>query len=230
MLHKLLLREWILTRRALLAMVAVFMLFQAYVVCRTSSPRQFLIFASVYAAFLTLTFFVREDKYRAAAWSCTLPISRRDLVRARFIGAWIMVACVLALALVLAGVMPGSRVQPAAVFDPATLLMAASAITVILALMFPFAIRFGMLGVIIFLVGIQLLGSAVLLIAASAGGRIGASGGGLGGGTQVLKESLLALCAFLSPPAFYGAAALVLILVNWLGYRLAAALFRRREL
>jgi hypothetical protein len=230
MLPRLLLREWILTRRTLLAIVGIYVLFQAYFVCRVSSSRQFLIFASIYAAFLTLTLFLREDKFRAAAWSCTLPVSRRDLVRARFVGAWIFVAGVLALALLLAGLMPGSVVQVGAVFDPATLFMAAATITIILALMFPFAIRFGMLGVMIFLVGIQILGSVVLLIAVSAGGRARASGGVLSGGTAVLAEALAALRSMLSPPVFYVAAALVLILVNWLGYRLAVALFRRREL
>jgi len=229
MLHKLLMREWILTRRTLLAIVGIYLVFQAYFVCRASSPRQFLIFAAVYASFLTLTLFLREDKFRATAWTCTLPVSRRDLVQARFLGAWIFVAGNLSLALALAAVMPGSAVRVAAVLEPATLFLAATAVTTVLALMLPFAIRFGLLGVMIFLVSIQLLGSAVLVIAVYSRGRA-PSTGILAGGMEVLTEGLVALRSSLSPPVFYLAAALALIAVNWLGYRLAVGLFRRREL
>jgi hypothetical protein len=230
MLHKLLHREWILIRRALLAIVGIFVAFQAYFVCRASSPRQYLIFAAVYAAFLTLTLFLREDKFHATAWSCTLPICRQDLVRARFFGAWIFVTGNLVLALVLAGIMPGSAVQVADAFDPATLFLAAVAVTIILALMLPFAIRFGILGVMIFLVGFQIIGTVVLLVAVYRRGSTGASKGILAAGIESLSDGFVALRQLLSPPGFYLAAAIALIIINWLGYRLAVELFRRREL
>jgi hypothetical protein len=229
MLPKLLVREWILTRRALLPMLGIFAIFQAYFVCRMDSPRQWLIFAAVYASFLSLPLFLREDKFRANAWSCTLPVCRQDLVRARFQAAWILVTGTLALALVLAGVMPGSRVQIAAVFDPATLFLAAAVVTIILGLMLPFAIRFGFMGIMIFLVGIQVLGTAVLLVAVATSSRPRPSRGVLTGGIEALTESLVALRDFMSPPGFYLLVALALILANWLGFRLAVALFRRRE-
>jgi len=229
MLHRLLLREWILTRRALLAPFGIFAVFQAYFVCRSVSPRHWLVFAAVYASFLSLIPFLREDKFHAAAWSCTLPVRRQDLVRARFLAAWIMVTAALALGLVLAGVMPGSRVPIAAVFEPSTLLLAATAVTAILALMLPFAIRFGLVGVLIFLVGFQLLGTVVLLIAVNTSARARPSPGVLTGGIEALTDALVALRDFLSPTGFYLAVALALILANWLGFRLAVALFRRRE-
>jgi hypothetical protein len=230
MLPRLLLREWILVRRALLAFVGIYLAFQAYFACRASSPRQYLVFASIYAAFLTLPLFLREEKFRATAWSCSMPVSRQDLVRARYLGAWIFVAVVLALALILAGVMPGSRVHVPAVLDPSTLLQTLAVVTVILALMFPFTIRFGALGVMIFLVGIQMLGAVVLLIAVKTGGGSGASKGLLSGGVAALGSGMAALRDLMGPAGFNAAAALCLLLANWLGYRLAVAMFRRREL
>ena len=110
MLHRLLMREWILTRRALLLIIGIYTFFQAYFVCRAGSAREWLVSAAVYASFLSLTLFIREDTFHAAAWSCTLPIRRQDLVQARFLAAWIMVAGALSLGLAMAGVMPGSRV------------------------------------------------------------------------------------------------------------------------
>ena len=217
-------------RRALVAIVGIYLAFEAYFVCRISSPRHYLVFASIYASFLTLTLFLREDKFHAAAWSCTLPVSRRDLVRARFLCAWILVAGNLTLALVLAALMPWSAVRVAAALDPATLFLAAAAVTIVLALMLPFAIRFGLLGVMIFLVGIQILGSAALLVAVNTRGSPHASRGLIAGGIEALTEDLVTLRNLLSPPGFYLAVAVALMIVNWLGYRLAVALFRRREL
>jgi hypothetical protein len=230
MLPRLLLREWILTRRALLPILGIYIVFQAYFVCRESSPRQYLVFASVYAAFLTLTLILREDKFHATAWSCSMPVSRQDLVRARYVGAWIFVAGALTLAIALAGLMPWSAVELPSVFDSSALLQACAAITVILALMFPFAIRFGFLGVIIFLVGFQMVGAVVLLIAVKSGGGSGASQGLLSGGIAALGAGLTTLRELMSPAGFNAAAVLALVLANWLGYRLAVALFRRREL
>jgi hypothetical protein len=230
MLPRLLLREWMLARRALLALVGIYLAFQAYFVCRASSPRQYLIFASVYAAFLTLPLFLREEKYRATAWSCSMPVTRQDLVRARYFGAWIFVAVVLALALILAGIMPGSRVQVPAVLEPSTLLQTFAAVTVVLVLMLPFTIRFGALGVIIFLIGIQMLGAVVLLIAVRTGGGSGASKGLLSGGMAALGGGLAALRDLMGPAGFNAAAVVCLLLANWFGYRLAVMLFRRREL
>jgi hypothetical protein len=229
MLHRLLMREWILMRRALLLLIGIYTFFQAYFVCRVDSAREWLVFAAVYASFLSLTLFLREDKFHATAWSCTLPIRRQDLVQARFLASWILVSGALALGLILAVVMPGSQVQIAAVFDPSTLLLAAAVVTVILALMLPFAIRFGLIGVIIFLVGIQVLGTVVLLIAVNTSARARPARGLLSGGMEALTDGLVGLREFLSPPGFYLVVALALILVNWLGFRLAVALFRRRE-
>jgi hypothetical protein len=229
MLHRLLVREWILMRRALIVIAGVYAAFQAYFVCRAANPRLWLVFAAVYASFLSLSLFLREDKFQAAAWSCTLPVRRRDLVRARFVSAWVLVAGALAAGVVLAGVMPGSRVQVAAVLAPPTLFLGAAVITIILALMLPFTIRFGLMGVMIFLVLVQVLGMVVLLFAVNAGTRARPSRGALSGGIEALTAGLVALKDLLSPPGFYLAAALVLILINWLGYRFAAALFNRRE-
>ncbi len=230
MLPRLLLRDWILTRRALLAIVGIYVAFQAYFVCRISSSRQYLVFASIYASFLTLTLFLREDKFHATAWSCSMPVSRQDLVRARYLGAWIFVAAALVLALIPAWIVPGSVVSVPAVFDPGTLLRVFAAVTVILALMLPFTIRFGVLGVMIFLVGIQMLGALVLLIAVKTGGASSASRGLLSGGVDALGAGLAAVRELTGPAGFHAAIVVCLLLVNWLGYRLAVSLFRRREL
>lgn len=231
MLRNLLLRDWILNRRALLASLGIFSLFQIYFVLRTDSARAWLVFSAIYAAFLTLAPSGRDDKFRATAWACTLPVSRRDLVRGRYAGALLLAALAMALAVGMAALIPGSRVSLPDLADPATLFLAAAAITLIVALMTPFTIRFGIMGVMVFLVAMQVLGAALLLVLIATGGRHEAGGSNpirraIGGAI----DGLVALREALSPPLFYLAVAAVLVGIAWLGYRLTAALFLRREL
>jgi hypothetical protein len=229
MLHKLMLREWILLRRALVSIMGIYIAFEAYFVCRASTPRQYLIFAAAYASLITMTLFLRDDRFQATSWSCTLPVRRKDLVQARFVGAWIFAAGAVAMSILLTVVMPWSRVRPGATFEPATLFLTAFTITIVLAIALPFAIRFGFLGVMIFFVVLQILGSALLLVAVKTSRRPNPSRGLLSGGVEALTEVLVTTRDILSPPAFYLALVLFLFVLNWFGYRLAVALFQRRE-
>jgi hypothetical protein len=231
MLRNLLLRDWILNRRSLLSMLGIFTVFQVYFVMRVSSARTWLVFAAIYAAFLAVAPYGRDDKFRTTAWACTLPVSRRDLVKARCVGGWLFVAAAMAIAFALALLVPGSQVAPGELFQPATLLLGASVITLIAALMLPFTVRFGIKGVIILVVAFQILGSAVLLVLMATGGRSGGSGGNPVRRTiHGISEGLAHLQALVSPPVFYAGLAVTLIALTWLSYRFAAALFQRREL
>ena len=84
-----------------------------------------------------------------------------------------MVVAALAGSTLLAAVVPGSEVLVTEVFDPWTLLIAATATTLIFAWVLPFTIRFGMFGLIVFLIGAQLLGAGVLVVGRMMPGRTG---------------------------------------------------------
>jgi hypothetical protein len=208
---------------------SIFGAFQIYFVMRVSSSRAWAVFATVYAAFLGVTLFVREDKFGATAWTCTLPTTRIDIVRARFVEAWVLVVTAIAGFTLLAAVVPGSRVSPWEVVEPRTLLMMSAVATLVLALMLPFTIRFGMLGVMIFLVAVQVLGVVVLLIV-SRRGRTGGEPGLLRAGVSSIVNGIAALREILPAPVWFAGVLLALCLVNWIAFRLAVHLFRRREL
>jgi len=232
MLPKLFIRDWILNRKIVLINFAVFSAFQVYSATQVSSARVWLVFASIYASFLAVTIFIREDKFGATGWACTLPVTRRELVLARFIEAWVMVLVALGAMTLLAAVVPGSVVSPADLLQPSTLLISATIVTLVLSLMQPFTIRFGFLGVMIFLIGMQVLGVVLLtaLMALRRSGVLSGSGRPIADAISTLGSGLASVREALSPTPFVLLLLIVLLLTNWLGYRSAVFLFRRREL
>jgi hypothetical protein len=232
MLRELVWRDWILNRRTLLLSFAVFFAFQLYSILRMSSDRAWLVFAAIYASFLTIIPVVVEDTSQATASTCALPVTRTDVVRARFVASWVLTTAVLAVTAALPAVVPGSAVEPAIALQPGTLLAMATTVTAVVALMQPFTIRFGMLGVMIFLVSAQVLGGAALFLAARfrRPDGVGAGVGPIRAGLSELSAAVTAVHDAVGPAGFVVVVLAALAVVNWLGYRFAVFLFRRREL
>lgn len=226
MLLRLLRRDLLLHGRMLLISYAIFLAFEAYFALRVSSARFWLTAAAIYASFLSITVFAREDKFGSSAWTCTLPVRRSQIVRARFAAAWLLVAAALATGAAMAALLPGTRVVLAEIFRPATLLSAATAVTLVVALMLPFLIRFGLLGIMIFLVGIQLLGAGVLALAMVLGRHGRHLTLGIGSVFHAVRSAYEAF-----PPAISIVLTIALLFaINWAGYRFSVFLFRRRDL
>ena len=230
MLLELFYRDWLLNRRMLFISYGIFLAFEAFASWLPHSPQVWLIFACIYSSFLAVTIFLREDRFQALGWTCTLPLTRRDLVRARYIEAWAIVLVTMAAAIGVCAIMPASKVDVSIVLQPTNLLVGALVVTVIVSLMLPFTIRLGFMGMLVFLVGIQVLGMLALVAAqmfrgpTSAGVRpIAAFFGGI-------TDLVIALRFHLGAPAFFVAALGVLGLVNYAAYHGAVWLFARREL
>lgn len=230
MLPKLLHREWVLNRTTLLLMAGIFGAFEIFSATSVDSARAWIVMATLYAAFLTVALFVREDKFRATAWTCTLPVTRVELVRARFVAAWLMVVVALSGATVLAAIVPGGSVPVVELLDLSTLLIVATVATLIFAWVLPFTIRFGMLGIMLFLVVGQLAGATLLLVGSTINRRSGGGGRPIRAALGAIGDGLVSIREVLSPPLFAVAVVLTLIAVNWLAYRFSAYLFGRREL
>lgn len=230
MLRELVFRDWRLNRRTLLFSFAFFFAFQIYSVMRFNSDRAWLVFAAIYASFLALIPIIIEDTSRATAWTCTLPVSRTDVVRARFLAAWALAGGALVATALLPLVVPGSTVEMALILQPGTLLMVATAVTLVIALMQPFTIRFGMLGVMIFLIGAQVLGAVLFAVVVG----LNRSGGGgrdpIRLGFSMIGAPVVAVQQAVPPAVFVLLVLAALGLLNWLGYRLSLFLFRRRDL
>ena len=214
MLPRLLQREWILNRQNVAIMFAIYGAYQVYVLRSVDSTRPFVVMAALFAAFLTSALFVREDKFRSAWWACTLPVTRLELIRARYLAAWSMVLAALAGSTLLAVVVPGSAVLVAEVFNPSTLLIAATGTTLIFAWVLPFTIRFGMFGLMVFLIGAQVAGAGLLVLGRTLGRRTGAGGRPIRTALAAIGDTVVAAREALTPGIFAVVVIVLLIVVN----------------
>jgi len=222
-------RDWILNRVSILMAAFVFATFQVLIVqVPIDLPYIWVFITCMWAAFLTLGPLGRDEKFRGAAWSCSLPVSRPDLVRARYVGAWGLVGTAYLLALAMAVVVPGSKVSVSFAIDLDTLLVGATIVSVILSFLLPSVIRFGMKGILVLMLPLNILLPITFVVSKATGTQDSLEGNFLAG-LQALALMIAGIRDGLSRPLFYVVAVLLLYAVNWASYRLAVALFLRRE-
>lgn len=181
---------------------------------------------SVSCAFLPIILVGREDKFKAWALACSLPVTRDTIVRARYVGGWIVALAGVAVAVAAMGALSLAGIKP---LLPPTSMLPVVVVTVsgiTLALMMPLPFRFGILGLIGFLVATQLLGIIVLL--ASALFQMQA--------VQVVESAVKNAVAAgarlydaLGPVAFSAVLLAAVAALNVASYGLSAWIYRRRD-
>jgi len=227
MLRSLIVRDLVLTRRALIANGLIFVAFLTYLALRGGGPRPYTFFASLMMFFLPVTVFTREDLAKSAAATCVLPVGRNEVVRARFLLSWLLMLTGVALAQTLGTVLPGSVVGGGVLFAPGHVVLALVTVGLASSLLLPFVIRFGFMGIIIFLVSTQGLGIVFMLLAMS--GSRGATRP-IADVVAWIRASLAAAKAGAGAPLFYVGLLAVVAVVGWTSYRVSVALYRRKEL
>jgi ABC-type transport system involved in multi-copper enzyme maturation permease subunit len=181
---------------------------------------------SLACAFLPVMMLIREDKFKAGALVCSLPVTRDAIVASRYLGGWLValtgvaVAIAAMLALSLFGVRP---------LRPPTPMLPATVVTVVglaIALMLPMAIRFGMVGVFGLLIGTQLLGVVVLLAGAMFDARVVQ---GIEAAVKAIVSGSARLRDALGPAAYSAVLVAAVAVLNYASFRLSSLLYRRRE-
>jgi len=167
----------------------------------------------------------REDKFKAQVLLHSLPVTRMDVVKARYIGALLVGLACFAMVTVMAVSLPWSARPAADVLRLQILLFALSCIVATAAVMLPFAIRFGMVGVLVLMGALQ-VGGMVTLFWAELSGRRGAARAVFG----TVEQALKAIYSGLDRPAFILATAAVLGLCLWGSLRFSVFLAERQEL
>jgi len=113
---------------------------------------------------LSLSLQAREDKFKAWVSTCSLPTTRNTLIKARFFTIWIFTFTALLYAVVVGALIPGNQAMLAQLLTLKTLFLCLFFISLCLALLLPFIIRFGIVGIMIFLVAAQVLGIVFLML------------------------------------------------------------------
>ena len=164
---KLIRKEFIFNRNSLLLILAIMTGFLMFFLARTEHFKStgFMMFSAFYVgASLCLTLAAQEDKHKTGALACSLPCRRKDIVRARFLLTWLLMLAALAYTTFLAAVLPFSRAEVGQALNLKVILVTLLILSVVFAAMLPFIIRFGVMGVLLVLVGAQLLGVVALFL------------------------------------------------------------------
>ncbi len=182
------------------------------------------VMVSLACAVLPLAIVAREDKFKAGALACSLPVSRDSIVVSRYVEGWM-------LALVSAGIAVGVmwKMSAAGMTEmgaPAAGLPLGVVVTIglVLALFLPLTLRFGIAGLLVLLVAAQLGGILLLLTVAMFGG-----GDGIGTVVKAVAGAVRWTHAALGPVAFSVALVAAVLVLNVASCRLSAAIYRRHD-
>lgn len=224
MLRNALRKDLLLNARHLWGILPWF-IWVAYALSEPDASRMTAFAAAFIGSLMAVTIGAREDKLRTTATLASLPVSRRTLVQARFVTCYVVGAASYLVVAAMTVVLPWSVQRPAEVFELRTLLLTLTLASMAVALLMPVVLRFGLLGVLIFLGTFQVLG-IVLFVALELFGARSAVHGIFG----AIERGVIALHAGLGRPATILEAAAVVAVSIWLSFRLSVLLAARRDL
>ena len=224
MLRNALRKDLLLNARHLWGIVPWFA-WVAYAMSEPGAGRITAVGGAFVGALMAATMAAREDKLRTTATLASLPVSRRTLVGARYIVALAAGIVTYVVVVAMAAALPWSVQRAADLVELKTSLLALTLASGAIAVLMPVVIRFGLLGVVLFLGLFQALGMGVFVAVEFFGARAAASHtfGSVERGILSLREGLGQPVVILETAAIMG-------LAMWLSYRLSAFLAERRDL
>jgi len=223
MLRNALRKDLLLNARHLWGILPWF-LWVAYAMSEPDAGRITAVGAAFIGALMATTMAAREDKLRTSATLASLPVSRRTLVEARYLVAYIVGAATYLVVVAMAAALPWSVQRAAELIELRTLLLTLTLASTAIALLMPVVIRYGLLGVMVFLGAFQVLGVAVMVAFEFFGSRSAV------GVFSVIERSIAALHQGLNQPVVILETAAVVALAIWLSFRLSVLLAERRDL
>jgi hypothetical protein len=224
-MFKVMMKDLIMNRTALLANLLIMAAFLVFMSSweEGASLGTYAFFSGVMMAFVPAMIVTREDKFKAMALGCSLPVSRETIVRARYVLAVGLGVAGILLAFSLAALAPTSQLGGAELFRLEPGLRALSVTTLLIALLLPFTLRFGAFGLILVLGSFQVLGIVALTLVkftrSSADKRL----------VDSIVQSVGSLYAKFGPVGFDLLVVAFLAAVLLASYALSVWVFRRRE-
>lgn len=225
-MSKLLRMEFIFNRNYVFVMLLIFFAYFAYMVASISSPRLLLVMISLMVGLAMPVGLVgREDKFKTSSLVCSLPVRRAKIVCAKYIATWIMSGMFISYVLILAAVFPFAKVSIADILNLKSLLICLAFISLFYCVIIPFTIRFGIAGIIVFLVGTQVLGIVMLLLTRF----LGPNGNPLRFIIGNLENGIRFVMNHPASPGFLLILFAVILFLNAASYLVSRLLYSRRE-
>ena len=225
-MSKLIRMEFIFNRKQVFIILAIFSAYFAYMVTRFTSPRFFLVVTSLMVGLaIPIAIVGREDKFKTASLVCSLPVRRAEIVLAKYAAIWIMIGISLAYSLLIVAVFPFAKVSVAGILNLKSLLISLALISLFFCFVLPFTIRFGFVGIIIFLLSTQVLGIVVLLLGQFMGPKLNL----LRVVFRSLEKGVRAILNHPGTPDFLLLLVAASLLLNAASFALSSWLYARRE-
>jgi hypothetical protein len=223
MLRNALRKDLLLNARHLWGILPWF-LWVAYAMSEPDAGRITAVGAAFIGSLMAATIGAREDKLRTTATLASLPVSRRTLVEARYVVAYAVGVATYAVVVAMAALLPWSVQRVGELVQTRTLLLTLALASGAIAALLPVVIRFGILGVVVFLGVFQMLGVGLMVAFEFFGLRSSV------GVFSAIERGIAALHRGLDQPVVIVQTAVVVGLAVWSSYRLSAFLAERREL
>jgi ABC-2 type transport system permease protein len=211
-----------LHRRFILTFGLLCPLYMGYFGSRLSTPTIAAIFGSFLYAIVPFMISGREDRFKAVSLALSLPTTRREIMRSRYLLGWLLMAAVYLLSSVLMALMPGGKLGFSDVFAVRTILIALAFMTLVFSILLPLFIWLGMAGLMAFLVAIQVLGVVFMLLRFA----VGQSAIAL---IRVLPRAITAALDAFGPAGAATAVVALLVLINAASLAISIRIFARKE-
>jgi hypothetical protein len=225
-MYNLIRKELILNRTNILIFGGMVAAYAVYMPLRKVSSGFLMVSIGVILAFLSISIQAREDRFKGGALSCSLPTSRTQLILARYVIGWLMMATGIFLTIAILLMIPGGLTIIHSLLTLKSLVLWLFIISLVFCLILPFTMRFGFIGVMVFLVSVQLLGILMLFVAQIFRGKtdaIRALINGISGLVRTLKAGL-------GESGFLLFGVLLILIMNVFSFFISRHLFVRRDL
>ncbi|MCJ7588733.1 MAG: ABC-2 transporter permease [Candidatus Aminicenantes bacterium] len=219
-MFKFIFKDFFLHKKYILSLGILYPLYVGWFGSRVNNPRIYALIAAFMYMIVALFPYTREDKLKAVGLSLSLPATRREIILGRFLTSWTLMTGLWILGTALALLMPGGKLGAADLVGVGAILIVLSYMTVFLCVFQPLTVQFGMTGLLIFFVAMQVLGIVAVLLRARIQ-TLKALIGSVGRGVAAAQEAL--------GPAAAAAVLIVLLVVNYVSFELSAFLFKRKD-
>lgn len=221
-MYKLILKDFRLHRKFVVGYGIACAVYLAIFHSRVNSPGAVSFFGAFLYAMIPLLIFTREDKFKAAPFNLSLPVTRKEFLQARYVLGWMMMLALYAGTSLLAIAIPGTKVGPSAIFQAKTVLLVLFLMTVFFGLLMSLVVAYGWTGMMVFLVFIQVLGIVFLFLANLFRPAVGAAIRAIGGFLESVRSGL-------GPVGSVIALLAVLLLFSYGSFRLCLYLYKRKD-
>jgi|GEM_PF-832412 len=216
-------KDLILHKKFITWMAILYPLYLGFLGSQVNNTNILPIFSGFLYALVPLILFGREDKFKSETFGLSLPVTRREYLRSRFIFSWGLMLLMYLVGSLLMVAVPGGKLSAATVFGSKLVLLSLFFIAAIFGIMMPLFIRLGQAGMLVFLVVLQILGVLLMIFRKSVDidtvKKI----------IRLVPNGIAALQSSLGPfPAFLAGLA-ILALFSYASFALSLALFRRKE-